>query len=74
MQIEKENGIDDHDHYGDPDVPRSDDLYKRCEHGLIANECGTCEYGEVNYCPCGNESRYNPRCDECTAKCRQVTE
>jgi len=37
--IDEENGIDDHDHYGDPDVPRSDDLYRRCKHNNIANEC-----------------------------------
>ena len=41
-RIEEET-FDSHDHYGDPDVPRSDDLYKRCEHGLIMSECATCE-------------------------------
>jgi len=70
-----DNGIDDHDHYGDPDVPRSDDLYKRCQHGLIANECGQCEYDEPMYChSCGIETTYNPTCDECAAKCRQFYE
>ena len=41
--FEKDNGIDDHDHYGDPDVPRSDDLYKRCKHDRILSECPDCE-------------------------------
>ena len=39
---QERNYIDDSD-YDQYDVPRPDDLYKRCKHNNIMNECGICE-------------------------------